>query len=133
MKPTPAIWGIFTVLFCCFSAFHFIQMASSFPKFKLQAPNPNRSEFYSEGATMIEHNVKNFVDTWNAYIEKQNRLNFWRSFISALTYLASAFMAFRSIPSDATDNAMRHARNCCSNAKAYIKGMGDKIKQRSHK
>jgi hypothetical protein len=95
MKLIPAIWLIFTILFSCFSVYHFKQLDESFPRFEWATYLGWRGgDFFSPSAIETRHNLENFIKEWNKYIGQQNATSFRINLIAAIAYLITACMSF---------------------------------------
>jgi hypothetical protein len=92
MKIIPAIWLLFTILFTCFSVYHFCQLNHSYPRFEWE-PHEGRPQFYSGTAEENKINLTNFIAQWNEYIYKQNKSSHQLNLIAAISYLITAIMS----------------------------------------
>lgn len=94
MKIIPPIWFMFTILFACFSVYHFVKLYHSYPRFEWEAYKGDLdSEFLGAGQAEIEMNLSKFITQWNEYIDEQNKSSFRLNLIAAISYLFAAIMS----------------------------------------
>jgi len=121
MKITPPIWLAFTVLFFCFSLYHFSQLSFSIPSFTLKPHKGNGTQFYNPKAIENRANLTGFINQWNKYVNQQNRISFWLNIFTAITYLISAFMSFISSGFVDKNKIKKAANYCCGTGGSHLK------------
>jgi hypothetical protein len=94
MKIIPLIWFTFTILFACFSAYHFNQTRHSYPRFEWETIDSGGLNFIGPNIIETRKNLELFVKQWNDYIDQQNKSFSRINTIAAIGYLITAAMSF---------------------------------------
>ena len=94
MKVIPLIWFVFTVIFLCFSGYHFVLLSHSYPRFEWEQLKGQDFEFENPTANENRSNLTKFIAQWNKYIEEQDEYSFWLNLVAAISYLFTAIMTF---------------------------------------
>lgn len=94
MKIIPLIWLIFTILFACFSIYHFDQSGHSYPRFEWETSDSGGVDLQGPSIIETRKNLEKFVKQWNDYIDQQNKSSFRINTIAAIGYLITAIMSF---------------------------------------